>query len=205
MPLPPAAHAASSFQINPTQQVLYAEGNSITAGSAFNPSVGFPSLMGIAKSNISVFNNAVSGSTVGTAVGRVAALDAQWRTGFVLFVNFGYIDLVGSGTVQNDFLTPYQNYIDARIAVGWIVYVGTVLPSTTVPGAGGTFETRRVTANNAIRSWLGGRATKIIDFAADPTVGPAAAASDMTLFLDGIHPTAACNSVNLPAILAAGL
>lgn len=79
-----------------------------------------------------------------------------------------------------------EAYCDARRAAGWKVVVCTLTPDTQDAG-GNTF---RNAVNALIYAWSpGAHADAIADFAADPTMGPDAAANDTTLYSDGIHPT----------------
>jgi hypothetical protein len=67
------------------------------------------------------------------------------------------------------------------------VIVGTIPPRA----APSSHNTNRVGYNTTIRGWVGTEIDAIFDIAADPTMGPDAAASDTSLYSDGTHPTAA--------------
>jgi hypothetical protein len=67
---------------------------------------------------------------------------------------------------------------------------------TVTPRNNATFNARRAIVNSAFRtSWVGVHADAIADFAADPTMGPDAAASNTTYYADGVHPTAAGQAI----------
>ncbi len=92
----------------------------------------------------------------------------------------------------SQFAIDLAAYCDARRTAGWTVVVVTITPQIDA-----TFNTRRGIVNTEIRLWTtngsivpGKHADAICDFAADPTMGPDAAASNTTYYSDGLHPTA---------------
>lgn len=161
----------------------YAEGDSITAPH------NYPLLYSAAR--VVVTDNAVAGSTLTTLNARAVALDAQLanRTShrkYLLSVLIGYNDFV-AGTSSATFLANLASYLDARKTAGWdYVIVGTQLPSTT-----SGYNAWRNTNNPTISTWVGSHADAVFDFAANATMGPDAAASNLTYYSDGVHPTAA--------------
>jgi hypothetical protein len=188
-------------------RILVAEGDSITAadGSWFyrygandNPKV-----VGA--------NRATSGWSIADLEADAANLDAiipptPGTRDFILTVLIGRNDLVGYPGGTSAWLAALASYLDDRRAAGWTVVLCTLLPST---GVG--FNTARGTANTELRLWTtngstvpGQHADHIIDFAADATMGPDAAASDTGLYGDGTHPTATGQS-NLEAVARAVL
>lgn len=90
-----------------------------------------------------------------------------------------------------DWLNKLWSYTAMWHAVGAKVYVATVLPQCVATQATNNvvINSRRVDANNAIRAAVGNQVDGVIDFAADPVMGPDAAACDSTLYYDGLHPT----------------
>jgi hypothetical protein len=94
-----------------------------------------------------------------------------------------------------------QAYLDALFAyiapfraAGTKVAVATVLPQCTTgdpqSGADLRTNTNRVSVNNGIRAAVGTKIDAVIDFAADPVMGPDAAACDTALYQPGgLHPT----------------
>jgi hypothetical protein len=73
-----------------------------------------------------------------------------------------------------------------------------MLPSNRYPN----FNVDRNQVNAAIRTWVGLHADAIVDFAADPTMGPDAACLDTTLYQDGLHPTDHGHSILEPIFAA---
>lgn len=199
VPIQQARAALSGISAPRVTRFLAAEGDSITQGGYapavtsyaydFGPNAA-PVLYGR--------NNAVSGSTVADLVARAPELDAVIppdTTGrkFILSVLIGANDLQGAGSVPT-FLTDLAAYLDARMAAGWIVVLCTILPQTTVG-----FNAKRNTANATLVTWAGLHCDDICDFAADPVMGPDAAASDVLLYPDGEHPSNVGQS-NLEAV-----
>lgn len=93
-----------------------------------------------------------------------------------------------------DFLRNLFAYTDAVRRHGIKVAVATVLPEYHVdnPAFDAIFSRRRVEANAAIRAAVGSHIDAVIDFAADPIMGPDSAAKDLALYRDGTHPTDGC-------------
>lgn len=92
------------------------------------------------------------------------------------------------------FLRKLFSYTDELRARGIKVAVATILPEyhPANPQYDAIFNRRRADANAAIRSAVGTRIDAVIDFAADPLMGPDSAAKDVTLYRDGTHPTDGC-------------
>jgi lysophospholipase L1-like esterase len=85
-------------------------------------------------------------------------------------------------------------YVDPLRASGIKVAVGTILPQH-IPGNSQynqLFNARRAEVNNALRAKVGARIDAVIDFAADPEMGPDSAAINSSLYRDGVHPTDGC-------------
>jgi peptidoglycan hydrolase-like protein with peptidoglycan-binding domain/lysophospholipase L1-like esterase len=194
----------SSISASNANRILVAEGDSITA--AFNA---YPYVFG-PNANPALYgvNYAVSGSTISSLNTRASAVDAvippspSSRT-FILSVLIGAnglsTDYSGpGGTGVSGWLADLATYLDARRAAGWKVVLCTVLPRTTPD-----FNAARNTANATIATWGGVHADAICDFAADPTMGTDAAASNTTYYSDGTHPTATGQTVLEPIYRAA--
>lgn len=92
------------------------------------------------------------------------------------------------------FLRKLFAYSDAMRARGIKVAVATILPEyhPENPQYDAIFSRRRADANEAIRAAVGSHIDAVIDFAADPVMGPDAAAKDVKLYRDGTHPTDGC-------------
>ena len=117
---------------------------------------------------------------------------------FILSVLIGTNDLHGGVSIVPTYLTDLAAYLDARRAAGWKVVLCTV-----PPGTASGFNAARNLANTTLRTWVGVHADALCDFAADPTMGPDAAASDTSLYGDGEHPTAAGQAILEPIYRAA--
>jgi lysophospholipase L1-like esterase len=188
-----ARAAGDGVTLTFADRIFVAEGDSISAVDG-----AWPYLYGPNASPAVLGNNiAVSGSTIADLEARAAQVDAMLppnRTGrkFILTVLIGRNDLAALGVTA--WLAALSSYLDARRAAGWIVVLGTVLPAT----ASG-FNALRNTANTTLRTWTGVHCDALIDFAANATMGPDAAASNATLYSDGTHPTST-GQANLEAI-----
>ena len=110
----------------------------------------------------------------------------------VLTVLIGANDL-GDGTYASAeaWLDRLWAYVAVFKAQNVKVAVGTVLPicMPQMPGYNNTHAARRTVVNTAIREAVGSKIDAVIDYAADPTIGPDAAACDAKWFKDGLHPT----------------
>ncbi len=180
--------------------VVLVEGDSIPLSPATADYAGFAGRIEYAANQKWMLDNkAVSGSTVVNGADaaslsgtRATALDAL-RTSYasanpgkrvVTVVHCGHNDLAGNGHDAAAYTAQLATYLDARRAAGHITVVCTIPPST----SNVAFNTARATANTTIRGWTGGRVDYLCDW--DLTaMGPDAAASDTTLYSDGIHPT----------------
>ena len=177
--------SVSGITATPAARIYVAEGDSITAAPTtplsyayrFGPNAN-PTVIGE--------DIAVSGSALADMNARAANLDAiipPNRSGrkFILSV------LIGANGIDTPGLATY---LDARRAAGWKVVLCTILPRT----ADG-FNALRDAANTTMRGWVGVHADAIADFAADPTMGPDAAAANTALYSDGTHPTDAGQTI----------
>lgn len=212
-----ARAARSSFTV--TERDFYcAEGDSITWGTLTGVTQAYPHLYGVNSSP----------SVDGVVVARpsatlLAAFDIE--TGNSLEARAAYVDamippnkggrkFVLSLLVANDFVNGYSDaaayavavsdYIAARRAAGWDkIALGTVLPRNNAP-----FNVLR-NAYNAIITGTGWAAANgvdgIMDFAADATIGPDAAALDVGLYPDGIHPSQSVHTTYMEPIARAVL
>jgi hypothetical protein len=200
-----ARAASSSITATNVSRVLVAEGDSITGAFSYS----YPYLFGShASPALYGVDYAISGSTIASMNSRASTVDGiippntQGRE-FILSVLIGANDLSSSysgpgGTGVSGWLADLATYLDARRAAGWKVVLCTVLPRT----ASG-FNAARDAANTTLRTWVGVHADALCDFAADPTMGPDAAASNTTYYADGTHPTAAGQAILEPIYQAA--
>lgn len=173
----------------------FAEGDSLTADGNY-PYLYAPNMSPLGFQGIC----AVPGSTYTTLASRAGFLTdvvppAPYRVSgskYILSV------MVINGVVNVSTYEPLRTaYWDARKAEGWYIAAGTILPSVDFHGAD------RVTVNSNIAADLGTRCDTIFDFAADATMGPDAAASDSSLYSDGIHPTLTAQETYLEPIYRA--
>lgn len=141
---------------------------------------------------------AIAGSTISNLIARVVQVNAIPSFHTVFSVLIGANDIIGGGYNQAAFLSAYAGYLDGIRATGKWVICATITPSTATAG----FNAARNSANTIIRTWVGTHCDAIADFAADPTMGPDAAASDTALYVDGLHPTNLGQSI-LGGIMAA--
>jgi hypothetical protein len=103
----------------------------------------------------------------------------------------GYVGVLGDGL--DGWLADLAAYCDARRSAGFKVIASTLHPKGFVVG----WEDARNYVNPVIRTWVGSHCDGVADYAAHPIMGPQAAASDITLYSDGTHPTALGQTYNL--------
>jgi hypothetical protein len=96
---------------------------------------------------------------------------------------------------QAEWEAAYLAWGQARRAAGW-----KWAPATILPISGATaHNTRRALVNATILSWLGlGYCDAVIDVASDATIGPDAAAANVTYYSDGTHLTNAGQTIAAP-------
>jgi lysophospholipase L1-like esterase len=186
----------SAVDVGLDYNVYVAEGDSITSPAI---STGAYPLMYSNNATRRTFGaiRAFAGSTVATLVSRAALVDAVIPESldgrkFILSVMIGRNDFAMD---QATWLASLADYLDARRAAGWKVVLCTILPST-ISG----FNAWRNTLNDTLRTWVGIHCDALCDTAADATMGVDSAASDVALYGDGTHPTAA-GQANLEAII----
>ena len=174
-----------------TSRVLASEGDSISVTWGGNYTGVYAQLR---KSAVTHCGLAVGGSTLDSMAARSGGV-TTCNPG-VLTVLIGANDLanVTANPTTQAWLNKLWAYTDGFRAKGIKVAVGTILPqySASNPTYNVTFNTRRAEANKAIRASVGTHVDAVIDFAADPVMGPDSAAQDLNLYKDGIHPTDAC-------------
>jgi lysophospholipase L1-like esterase len=142
------------------------------------------------------FGKAVGGSSIAggpadnTLEARFAAdvLDKP----AVVTILIGANDLASGQLGPDDgaaaWLEKLWTYVAKWKATGARVAVGTVLPQC-LPGGNAAHTARRPIVNAAIRAAVGTKIDAVIDYAADPVMGPDSAACDTALYYDGLHPT----------------
>ena len=132
------------------------------------------------------------GNDLTARFGADAALKPKIVTLLVGGADLGSVGPYGSYKSAQEFVDTLWVYIASWKATGAKVYVGTILPRCqdgNPNGVNETVNTNRALVNNAIRAGAGAKADGVIDYAADPVIGPDRAACDRSLYSDGIHPT----------------
>lgn len=184
--------------------VYVAEGDSISSDAFYQGGFGIPStyarLYALTKPTLLYYNLAVSGNELLQLINRSPLPETYKGNGKnVLSVLIGHNDIANNypdnGSSRANFLAALAGYLDARRAAGLKVVLCTQLPSTVVG-----FNTERNACNAVMSTWSGLHCDAICDFGADPTMGPDAAAADLSLYIDGIHPTA-LGQANMKAII----
>lgn len=138
---------------------------------------------------------AVGGSDIEAVTRRVSGVTNC--NGEVVTLLIGANDMYnGQLSVTLDmWLAKVWAYTDSLRAQGYKVAMGTILPQNINGTAYMTeFNRRRPIANAAIRAAVGTHIDAVIDFAADPTIGPDAAAKNTALYPDGLHPSASAQA-----------
>jgi lysophospholipase L1-like esterase len=138
---------------------------------------------------------ASDGALLSDMVGRQSAVIAALGDGLnILFIQAGQNDL--RSTSASAWLPAFSDYLakfqDAIKSSGKLVRLGI---STHNPRNETLFNTNRAIADPALRLFPSeGKCDFVVDWAADPTWGPDAAATDQTLYPDGTHPSQAGQS-----------
>ncbi len=182
-----------------------AEGDSITIGAfSGEGQVGYPDiLIGQGTPRLTLTNLAHAGNGIPHVIGRAATVDALTSVPRVLSVLIGCNDLSNMLNTEAQFLSDVAGYFDGRSS-DFKKIACTILPSTRAVDGGDppSFNTRRNSVNDVIRTWVGVHVDAVCDFAANPTIGPDAAASDGDKYGDGIHPSHATQLVMATVMLA---
>jgi len=169
-----------------------AEGDSISVYAPGN----YTGIFDNARANVTVCGLAVGGSDIERVTARVSGVTNC--NGEVVTLLIGANDLYnGQMSVTVDmWLAKVWAYTDSLRAQGYKVAVGTILPQCCINSASyiTEFTRRRPIANAAIRAAVGKHIDAVIDFAADPTIGPDSAALNKALYPDGLHPSASAQA-----------
>lgn len=188
--------------------VVVCEGDSIFEAKTYASMVGVPTrLVSTVPSGTYVGCVANSGSTI-TSASISTGLAARASivndgllfdaSNHVLAVEIGTNDLVSGNAAA--YLIDLKAYTLAAKTAGWKVVVGTILPSTT-----SGFNAKRNTANTEITNPanLGVYWDAVANQASDPTIGGDAAASNVTYYPDGTHPSSTSHGLMEPYWTAA--
>ncbi|MFD1787010.1 GDSL-type esterase/lipase family protein [Sphingomonas floccifaciens] len=182
-PTPTPAPAPAPSQ----KPIVLSEGDSISVFWAGNHT-------GIYARNtpgVTFFGKAVGGSGIkgGNSLEARFAADVALKPNYVTIL-IGANDLTGYPSAD-DWLDTLWAYVAKWKETGAKVAVATVLPTCLpqFPAATAEHATRRRIANAAIRAAVSGKIDAVIDYAADPVMGPDSAACNRMLYSDGLHPT----------------
>lgn len=169
---------------------VVAEGDSITAAADSYAVVGRTLST---NDRVAFTKRAVGGSTMATMTARAAGTNAAQIAGMpnILTILIGTNDFGADGDTPATFLSQLETYLDAAILAGWRTGTNKIVLSTLTPRTGPPgFPAWRATANAGISALIGVKADYLVDFTANPIMGPDAAAADTLLYSDGLHPTA---------------
>lgn len=166
------------------------EGTSITVASWHNHYRLNSSYVGDTYTNLASSGAGLSVITNSTNIAAVdAAYDSTPGVLNILFLEAGANDFYSTDTATNlADLESYFVYCDARRTRGYKVIMATLLPQSTATGI--PHNTSREYLNPLIRAACGVRFDALCDWAADPVIGPDAAAADPLLWSDYVHPAA---------------
>lgn len=197
-PLPSAPPGGGAGTIGPpTNPLIIFAGASVVAGLGVPRADAFPAqtIALLAPTRYDAVTVAVSGRTVHT-VAAIAPMEidpryAPSRASNIVVLYAGLNDLCGGASVEET-LTRLATFGQARRRIGFMVVMGTLLPSTVDGGPGESYEARRQRVNVRLREETSRYADALADFAADLAIGAPGAATDRKYFqADGIHPTSA--------------
>lgn len=194
--------AAKGVTLAPLSRLVVFEGDSITTGNGTAtpyPNVVMPNLTPITQGrNFAAASATISGGSTPTnsLVARAPQVDVVFADApahGVLVVAAGHND-AGYCTAAQSYAN-YKAYCQARRPNVKKIIACSLLPSTV-----GGFNVWRAAWNALLYADIaaGGIYDGLIDWAADPTIGPDAAASNATYFPDGIHPTTAAHAIMAP-------
>lgn len=197
-----AALWAQVSETEPAKKYYLAEGDSITAAAYSYANTVFAN-----ATTPPVFvatNYSMSGSKlINQLLPRAPFVDAALPSAkggdkYIMSVLIGANDL--SSTDAATYITQLRAYCSARVAAGWTLLLCTILPVN----GNATFNSRRAVVNADIRANMAAYgATAIVDFAADPTMGPDdSQTTNPTLWVDVTHPNAAGHAILEPIFRA---
>lgn len=136
--------------------------------------------------------NDLVGGTSNFTTDEGAVLSRYTSDRRVVFVFKGTNDMGVAGRTPAQVYADLQSYCGSVRSGGGLVIVATLLPRT----AYGLSSAANFDAFNAdVRANWASFADGFVDYAAHPIMGAAGAASDLTLYLDGLHPTPYGNSL----------
>ncbi len=166
-------------------KIVICEGDSLTFGYL---SVAYPERY-VADSPIAqyVYNAAVSGSYIADVTARFSQFSGLKPAGPV-GTKLIYSLLIGANDLrvldEATYMSSLETLVDLVIAAGYVCLVGTLTPQTF-----GGYNPKRNVVNPLIRSMVASKGVNaaLADYAADGTIGTDAAASNTSLYPDGLH------------------
>lgn len=173
-----------------TQNRVIFVGDSITGGTGDSRYGGYSGRAALTLP-VNCYANAQGGAQLTSFVsGYSSSLTKSIIVGLrgqpsVVFLHMGTNDLTIGGRTAAQIYADIQAYAGFVRADGAKIVVSTILPNA---GWNGTQQTTRNDLNTLIRNGWSSFADGLCDFAADPVMGPQAAASNATLYGDGLHP-----------------
>jgi lysophospholipase L1-like esterase len=198
---------AYDIEIAAAPRMLFV-GDSITVGTADSRSYGFARRsVDLLSKNVQMYFDAGGGNQIQNLVTNYAGSRARaLLTEFapqerIAFLHMGTNDLTLSGRTAAQIYADVQSICNSLRADGAKVVASTILATASWNG---TQQTTRNTLNQSIRDNWASFADGLCDFAADPVMGPQAAASNATLFPDGLHPSSLGHQ-NMAVLAAASI
>lgn len=197
---------------------LCTDGDSIMAGPS-NESYVKKSL-GLFTQPVRVHNAALSGSVINghptttlnlttrmpLHLASIPSVSQRAGRAHIFVVALGTNDLWDYYGGATAWLAAMEVQCAALMAAGWTVGVATILPKGTAWVNYASFNAQRAIANAALAGWVAAEKCHfIVDFAADATMGPDAAANNLSLYGDGLHPVAASHETYLGPIFRAAV
>jgi lysophospholipase L1-like esterase len=138
---------------------------------------------------VNSWNVALSGATLATEASgyaaKIAPLYDATKTSNIMFQQGGTNDLI-AGTSATTLETTIQSNATAAHSTGYKFVCATILPRT---GFTGAEQTQWTAYNTWLRANEASFCDGFADFQNDPTMGPFSAASNTSLYGDGVHPT----------------
>lgn len=186
-------------------RVVVFSGNSIVAGQGVTPGTeDFPSVAltllntpaAWKKPHIRAYNKGVGAQTTAQMLtGDRVAVDRKlspYHPANVVIIFEGSNDLYYGASAATTLANLLEAYaLQCAACPGAIVGVGTILPRSQL-ATPPTFNADRATVNTGLRAALGSR---VVDFAANATMGPDGASDNVTYYQDGTHPTVAGHAI----------
>jgi lysophospholipase L1-like esterase len=176
-------------------RLLTVEGTSISVGGAYTQY--YCSAFSPYTTTQQAF--ATNGASIATIGGRIATVQAAFSNYQLnlLFIEIGANDFGSGNSVTNasqraalmQYYTDMRTYAAAN-GIALKIIGTTLLPHGTAHGGSANYNAERnANVNPMIRAAVGNEIDAVVDWAADPILGPDAAGNDTSIYGDAIHPT----------------